>query len=70
MNAVGIKDEAHLNQLLADENFAAQEKLDGMRAIVHITRTGLRIFSRSAGVEDPTRPLEKTSALPHLAFQE
>jgi ATP-dependent DNA ligase len=41
-----------------------------MRAIVHITRTGLRIFSRSAGVEDPTQPLEKTSALPHLAFQE
>jgi ATP-dependent DNA ligase len=68
MNAVGVRDEAHLNQLLNDENFAAQEKLDGMRAIVHITRTGFRIFSRSAGVEDPTRPLEKTSALPHLAF--
>jgi bifunctional non-homologous end joining protein LigD len=69
MNAIGVKDEAHLNQLLADENFAAQEKLDGMRAIVHITRAGIRIFSRSAGVEDPTHPLEKTSALPHLAFQ-
>jgi len=50
-----------------DDNFIAQEKLDGMRAIVHITPSGLRIFSRSAGVADPTRPLEKTSALPHLA---
>lgn len=70
MNAVGVKDEAHLNQLLGDDNFAAQEKLDGMRAIVHVTRTGLRIFSRSSGVDDPTHPLEKTSALPHLAFQE
>ncbi len=38
-----------------------------MRAIVHITPSGLRIFSRSAGVDDPSRPLEKTSALPHLA---
>src|SRR3990172_1838944 len=38
-----------------------------MRAVVHITKTGLRIFSRSAGVKDPTRPLEKTSSLPHLA---
>lgn len=38
-----------------------------MRAIVYVTTDGLRIFSRSAGVEDPTRPLEKTSALPHLA---
>lgn len=38
-----------------------------MRAIIHICKDGLRIFSRSAGVNDPTRPLEKTSSLPHLA---
>jgi ATP-dependent DNA ligase len=38
-----------------------------MRAVVHVTSSGLRIFSRSAGVADPTRPLEKTSSLPHLA---
>ena len=69
MNAMGIKGEDHLKELLDDPNYAAQEKLDGIRAIVHFTRTGLRIFSRSAGVEDPTRPLEKTSSLPHLAFQ-
>jgi ATP-dependent DNA ligase len=67
MNCQGVKNEAHLKQLLNDDNFIAQEKLDGMRAIVHITPSGLRIFSRSAGVADPTRPLEKTSALPHLA---
>jgi ATP-dependent DNA ligase len=45
----------------------AQEKLDGMRAILHITEIGIRIFSRGAGVSDPTKPLEKTSSLPHLA---
>jgi DNA ligase 1 len=67
MNAQGIKNEDHLNRLICNDNYAAQEKLDGMRAIIHITKSGLRIFSRSAGVEDPTRPLEKTSALPHLA---
>ncbi|MBN1396839.1 MAG: ATP-dependent DNA ligase [Bacteroidetes bacterium] len=67
MNALGVKNEEHLKQLLNDDNFVAQEKLDGMRAVVHITKTGLRIFSRSAGVNDPSRPLEKTSALPHLA---
>jgi ATP-dependent DNA ligase len=67
MNAQGVRDDAHLQALLDDPRYLAQEKLDGMRAIVHITRSGLRIFSRSAGVEDPTRPLEKTSALPHLA---
>ena len=67
MNAQGIKDENHLDQLISNPNYAAQEKLDGMRAIIHICKDGLRIFSRSAGVEDPTRPLEKTSSLPHLA---
>ena len=67
MNAQGVKDDAHFKQLLNDDNYVAQEKLDGMRAVVHVTSSGLRIFSRSAGVEDPIRPLEKTSALPHLA---
>ena len=67
MNAHGVRDEIHLKQLLNDDHYVAQEKLDGMRAIVHVTPTGLRIFSRSAGVGDPFKPLEKTSALPHLA---
>jgi ATP-dependent DNA ligase len=67
MNAQGIKDENHLDQLISSYNYAAQEKLDGMRAIIHICKDGLRIYSRSAGVDDPTRPLEKTSSLPHLA---
>ncbi|MGA2624474.1 MAG: hypothetical protein ABSF91_11515 [Bacteroidota bacterium] len=52
---------------MEDPNYVAQEKLDGMRAVAHITKNGLRIFSRSAGVNDYSRPLEKTSALPHLA---
>jgi len=67
MNAQGVKSDEHLKRLLDNPDYAAQEKLDGMRAIVHITKDGLRVFSRSAGVDDPTRPLEKTSALPHLS---
>ena len=67
MNAQGVKSDEHLKRLLDNPDYVAQEKLDGMRAIVHITKDGLRIFSRSAGVDDPTRPLEKTSSLPHLA---
>jgi DNA ligase 1 len=67
MNAQGVKGDIHLQYLLDDSVYVAQEKLDGMRAVIHITKDGLRIFSRSAGVADPTMPLEKTSALPHLA---
>jgi ATP-dependent DNA ligase len=67
MNAQGIKNSDHLNMLLDSPDYIAQTKLDGMRAVVHITSDGLRIFSRSAGVADPTKPLEKTASLPHLA---
>ena len=67
MNAQGVRDEEHLTRLMNDDNYVAQQKLDGIRGICLLTPSGLRIFSRSAGVDDPTRPLEKTSALPHLA---
>ena len=67
MNAQSVKDETHLQALLDNDNYVAQEKFDGMRAVIHVTKHGLRIFSRSAGVADPSRPLEKTAALPHLA---
>lgn len=67
MNAQGVKDQAHLNRLLSNTDYVGQEKLDGIRATIHVTKHGLRIFSRSAGVDDPTKPLEKTASLPHLA---
>jgi ATP-dependent DNA ligase len=67
MNARGVKEDAHQQALLDDVNYVAQEKLDGMRAVIWITNDGLRIFSRSSGVADPSQPLEKTSSLPHLA---
>lgn len=67
MNAQGVRNSDNLNMLLDNPDYIAQIKLDGMRAIVHITESGLRIFSRSSGVADPTKPLEKTASLPHLA---
>jgi len=66
MAANGIK-EAEAARFITAGNYIAQEKLDGMRATIHVTATGLRIFSRSAGVADPTKPLEKTASIPHLA---
>jgi hypothetical protein len=54
-------------RLIKDPSYIGQEKLDGMRAVVHITKSGLRVFSRNAGVDDQFRPMEKTSSLPHLA---
>ena len=61
MNAQGTRNDAHLQSLLDDPCYIAQEKLDGMRAIVHVTPSGLRVFSRSAGVEDPQRLLFRST---------
>ncbi len=67
MNAQGIKNGNHLEQLISSYNFAAQEKLDGCALSFISARMGFGYFLDSAGVDDPTRPLEKTSSLPHLA---
>lgn len=65
MAAQGIKDEREARHFMTASNYIAQEKIDGERCIVFVTGIGLRIFSRSAGVDDPTRPLEKKGC-PHL----
>jgi predicted DNA-binding WGR domain protein len=59
MNAQSVKDEEHVEELLKDPDYAVQLKVDGERAIVHIGHEGLRLFSRSPGVADPTVPKEK-----------
>lgn len=65
MAAMGVENERQAFNLMKDPNYFAQEKIDGERCVVFITSTGLRLFSRSAGVADPTRPLEK-KGYPHL----
>jgi len=59
MNAQGVEDDEQLQNFLDDPRFYMEEKLDGMRALVYFTRTGLRIFSRTKK--------EKTISLPHLS---
>jgi len=66
----GIKNDDHLNQLICNTNYVAQEKLDGMRAIIHICKGGLRIFSDLLVSMIQTRPLEKTSSLPQSGIVE
>ena len=42
MSAQGVKNEAHFERLMEDPRYLCQEKLDGMRAIVHFTADGLQ----------------------------
>ena len=70
MNAKGVNkkdNDKQFEELMKNDNYIVQEKLDGMRGGNFITETGLRIFSRNPGVDDALHPLEKTDSVPHLA---
>lgn len=66
MNAQPLKEGKKKQEILESNEWIAEEKEDGVRMTVHVTPTGLRMFSRSAGKDDPLRPLEKTHAFAHL----
>lgn len=66
MNAQPLKEGKKKDDIIHSNDWVAEEKEDGVRLTVHVTPTGLRMFSRSAGKDDPSRPLEKTQAFAHL----
>ena len=66
MNAQPLKEGKKKDSIIESDEWIAEEKEDGVRLTVHVTPTGLRMFSRSAGKDDPSRPLEKTQAFAHV----
>lgn len=74
MNAQPLKEGKKRDEILDSDEWIAEEKEDGVRLTLHVTDSGtLRMFSRNAGKDDPTRPLEKTQAfgfLKNLTFPE
>lgn len=67
MGAVTLKEGKKKDEILDSKEWIAEEKEDGVRLTVHFTPGGIRFFSRSSGKNDPTRPLEKTYAFPHIS---
>ena len=57
--------EVELNKMLHSEDFLAEEKLDGTRATLHITRSFCRVFSRRVSVKTKWF-VENTDSLPHI----
>jgi ATP-dependent DNA ligase len=66
MNAQPLKEGKKKDEILDSNDWIAEEKEDGVRLTIHFTPSGLRMFSRNAGKDDPTRPLEKTQAFGFL----
>jgi bifunctional non-homologous end joining protein LigD len=54
--------------LMRDDNYIGQEKLDGVRALMHVAPDGsLRFTTRGATLTDSETPIEITHRLPHLS---
>lgn len=66
MGAQPLKEGKKKNEIIKSDEWIAEEKEDGVRMTIHVVPTGLRMFSRNPGVDDPDRPLEKTYAFSHL----
>lgn len=64
MNAKAAKDK--FEELMYDDNYSAQEKIDGVRALIHISQEGVKITTRGASVDSPDVPLDITHRIPCL----
>lgn len=67
MGAQPLKEGKKKDEIIDSNDWIAEEKIDGVRLTAHITPNGLKFFSRSAGKDDPDRPIERTYAFSHLA---
>lgn len=68
MGCKKIKSEDELERILRDDNYIGQEKIDGVRAVIHVLHDGsLRFTTRGATLADPDTPIDITHRLPHLA---
>lgn len=56
-----------IEQLLKDPNYAAQQKIDGVRGILQFDSEGItHITTRGASLDNPDKPIEITHRLPQL----
>lgn len=65
MNAKAAKDK--FNDLMDDDNYIAQEKLDGVRTLIRITSQGkVYVTTRGEAVDNPGIPIDITHRIPML----
>lgn len=68
MGCKKIKREDELEKILADPNYIGQEKIKGIRAIMHIDSIGkLHFTTRGATLENPDKPIDITHRMSHIA---
>jgi len=67
MKAKGFKSDEQdkIEKFYDDQKYVAQEKLDGARYTMQLTKTGARLFSRVASKKG-TGNVEKTDNIPHI----
>ena len=59
-----------VEKLLADPNYVAQPKIDGVRCVLHFDNEGVAHYTtRGASLNDPETPLDITHRLSHMAVK-
>ena len=59
-----------VEKLLADPNYVAQPKIDGVRCVLHFDSEGVAHYTtRGASLNDPETPLDITHRLSHMAVK-
>lgn len=57
-----------VKKLIWNDEYVGQEKLDGVRVLLHVLPTGRFAFTtRGAALDDPGKPIDITHRLPHFA---
>lgn len=70
MKCKQIKTQSELEKLLATKRYQVEEKIKGVRGVIFIQDGRVRITTRGASKEDPSKPIEITHRLPHFELSE
>lgn len=67
MGGTKVPAERKLRELMNNDTYIAQEKLDGIRALMHFEKDGsVRWTTRGSSVDSPDEPIEITHRVEHI----
>lgn len=70
MGCKKLNNNLQFETLMGDDDYIGQEKLDGVRAVMHVSPDGsLRFTTRGATLTNPGVPIDITHRLPHFNYK-
>jgi ATP-dependent DNA ligase len=66
MKCKSIKTQRELEKVISTDQYAIEEKIKGVRGVIHISNGQIHVFSRGSSKFEPDKPIELTHRLPHF----